>query len=79
MRAGERQAHAFVGADGDQYRGEALREQLVQVVDARVEAQLDAQVEDIGDLALDDLGRQAIFGHADAQHAAGDGQAPRRP
>src|SRR3990172_4733 len=58
--------------DRHQNRLVALIEQPVEVVDAGVEAELDAQVEDVGDLALDDLGRQPVLRDADAQHPAGN-------
>ena len=55
--ARDRQSDAFVGADGDQNRFIALVEQIVQVFHALVEAQVDAQVDDVLHFALDDLRR----------------------
>jgi hypothetical protein len=72
--ARKRQADAFVRADRHQHRLEAFVENAVQIVDARVQAEFDPQVEDVGHLALDDLRRQAVFGHADPQHASGHRQ-----
>ena len=49
-------------ADGDQYGIEALLEDLVQVVDAVVQAQIDAEIDDVLHFSLDDLGRQRYSG-----------------
>jgi len=72
VRAGDGQAHPFVRADSDQHGVEAFGEHIVQVVHLVVQAQVHAQVHDVLYLALDNRGRQAVFRHAQAQHAPGD-------
>src|SRR4030067_1260467 len=69
----DRQADTLVSADGDQNRGKSFIEKVVQIVDLRVQAQVNTQVKDILNLAFDNLGGQAVFRHAQAQHAASNG------
>ena len=57
-------------ADGDQHGIKAFIEDVVKIVDAMVELQIDAEIDDVLHFALDDVRGQAIFGHAQPQHAA---------
>ena len=56
--------------DGDQYGSKAFGHQFVEAIYWCVQLEFDAEVEDILDLALDNLCWQAEFGYADPQHAA---------
>jgi hypothetical protein len=70
---GNRQANTLVRADGDQHGVEAILEDIVQVIDPLVQPQVYSQIDDVLHFALDDVGRQPVFGYAEAQHPAGDG------
>ncbi len=70
VRAGDGQPHALVRADGDQHGGETFVEDVVQIVHRRVQTKFDAQINNIRHFAFDDLGWQAEFRHAQAQHPA---------
>ena len=72
--AGDRQADAFMGADGDQYRIKALLEEIIEPLYPCFQPELDTEIENVLYLAIDDRTRQAEFWHADTQHAAGDGK-----
>ena len=71
------QPNAFLGADGDEHRFKALGEQIVQIFDPRIEAKIDAEIEDVLDLAVDHFGRKPVRGNAEAEHAARLRAAPR--
>ncbi len=60
-------------SDGDQGCVEPIIEELVKVVDARVQTQVDSQINDVGDLTLDDVRRQSVLRNADSQHSASNG------
>ena len=60
-----------MGADGEKRRVEAARgHRRLDVVDARVELQRDAEIENAADLRVEDVARQPVFGDAEAHHAA---------
>ena len=56
--------------DRDQHGGKAFVEEVIQVGHWRVQAKFDAQVNNVRNLAFDDLGWQAEFRHAQSQHPA---------
>ena len=68
--AGDAQLLGLVGANGQKDGGEALVKQLVDVPDGVVELQLDAQAQDLVDLAVQHLVGQAVGRDADPGHAA---------
>ena len=59
--------------DGKEYRFEALakdRLDILLMLNVAVELDIDTVVEDILNIAFDDLRRQPVFGNADPHHAA---------
>ncbi len=71
---GNGQENAFMGADRDEHRVEALAEQVVEMFHGAVQPEVHAEVHDVGDLPLYDLRGQPVLGHAYPQHAACHGQ-----
>ena len=59
-------------ADRDQHRSKTFVEKVIQVGHWRVQAKFDAQVNNVRNLAFDDLGGQAKLWHAQSQHSARD-------
>ncbi len=70
LAAGNVEVAAARRAGADEDRIVALREQPLQAVDALAEARLDAHVDDVADLLVDDRFRQAEFRDLGADHAA---------
>ena len=67
------QLAALVRAHRQEHGGVAVLQQRVHVVHAGVEFELHSQGQDVVNLALDQLGGQAVLGHSDAHHSPGDG------
>ena len=62
------------GAHSNEDGIETFVEDLVQVLYRPAEAKVHAEVDDIGDLPLDDLRRQTMLRHSHPEHAARHGQ-----
>jgi hypothetical protein len=67
------QLDAGMGADCGEHCVEFIQQGL-DILHAGIQAQVDAGSQDLVDLVLYDLGRQAEIGHADPQHTTGDRQ-----
>ena len=74
IRAWDGHTDAFVRANGDEHGAKPIGKDIIQAVNLCVQAQLDAQIEDVLYLPLDDRCRQPILWYAYPQHAASDGK-----
>ena len=75
--AGDAKVERRMGPDGKEEGLEALGAQRLEIdvfAEPGVEGELDPQLFDLGDLAVDDVLRQAIARDTDHDHAAGPGQ-----
>ncbi len=64
----------LVRADGNEHRIEPLSEDVIQVLDHRVETQFNPQVHDVLHLPVHDPGGKAVLGHPHTQHPTGHRQ-----
>ena len=71
--AGDRQPDTLVGADGDEHRIVSGFEQVVQVVDPVIELEVYAEIDDVANFTLHDLGGQPELGDPEPQHSSGHG------
>ncbi|MEK6574761.1 MAG: hypothetical protein AABZ58_10680, partial [Chloroflexota bacterium] len=77
VRSRDRQLLAFVRADSDQRRLEALGKKVVEVVDGRVEAQVNAEVDDVLRFVQTSLDREAVGMRRDPSESLTEDQIQR--
>ena len=74
VRPRDGQADALVRTHGDEHAVEPLGEEVVQIINRRVQPQFHPQVNNVLHLPVHDPGGQAVFWHPHAQHPTGHRQ-----